>query len=238
MAIDALKKYLIAELLTARHELQDAAPQTLTTQLITDWHTKWHKIINKAIRVGGNVGLYAFSHASQGPDNAPPEVVADVRTELVKLVDLLRFGVDSTQVIESALQENIHRSADSKLAQLLGEFNRIKDTAPNAAAVIFRTILILVIHLRAKQLNDAGKLAGHKHLATNTNFDLSKAIDAAKAEGIFDRGDTKFLELFAPSGKALFDNVAHSVGPSAMVDKEHLATVIEPLNKLLSYLRW
>jgi hypothetical protein len=72
-------------------------------------------------------------------------------------------------------------------------------------------------------------------LATRTDFNPGPTIQDAIDAHIFDKGDEKFLQLFNPSHKAIFDNVVHSVGSTALVDKDHLTTFMEPLSRLLSY---
>jgi hypothetical protein len=53
-------------------------------------------------------------------------------------------NIDSTQIVESVLEENIKKVKDTKLPTLLNG-NGGKDAQPNSATVIFRTILMLVI---------------------------------------------------------------------------------------------
>jgi hypothetical protein len=106
----------------------------------------------------------------------------------------------------------------------LNEFDLIKDTAPNAAAILFRTILMMVIYKRAES----------KGLEVNyRTFNLGPMIDRARNDGIFERSDQRYLEHFLTSGKAVFDNVAHSPNANGLAEKDHLATMIAPLNKLL-----
>jgi hypothetical protein len=225
MPIDRLKAYLVEELDKARAELQAIRQDDLTAQKITDWYSPWNPTFNKAITSGGGVGMYAFSHATQVPPGAPPEVVAGVRAQIVELIDVLRASIDRTQSTgESVLEENIKYVTDPKLSRLLHEFNQIKDAAPNAAALIFRTIMMMLIYKRADT----------KGLAENyKKFDLQPMISRAMTDHIFERSDERYLQHFSTSGKAVFDNVAHSPQPNALADREHVSTMVAPLNKLL-----
>ncbi len=73
----------------------------------------------------------------------------------------------------------------------------------------------------------------HPSLATMTDLNLDPMIREALSSNLFDGGEAKFLRMFQPGGKAIFDNVVHKPGANALVDKEYLTTVVEPLNKLL-----
>ena len=225
MAIDRLKSYLIEELDKARQELQGIRQDDLTAQTISDWQSPWNDTFNKAITSGGGVGMYAFAHATRVPNGAPPEVVAAIRAQIIELIDTVRRNIDRTQVIgENVLEENIKYVTDQKLARLLHEFNAIKDVAPNAAAVIFRTILMMLIYKRA----DA------KGLAENyRRFDLEPMLNRAINDRIFENSDERYLRNFLIGGKAVFDSIVHSPQPNAQADKEHVAAMVAPLNKLL-----
>ena len=169
--------------------------------------------------------MYALSHAARVPPGAPPEVIAGVRAQIVELIDVLRASINRTQTTgESVLEENIKYVTDPKLARLLHEFNAVKDVAPNAAAVIFRTILMLLIYRRA----EAKGLAEHYK-----SFNLKPMIDRALKDHIFARSDERYFDHFSTSGKAVFDNVAHSPEPNALADREHVASMAAPLNKLI-----
>jgi hypothetical protein len=237
--MDAVKGYMLEKLRTAREEVQALQPEDLTHAALNRWMTKWHSTaFIPANLLQGVVHSNSYPRLLSGHEDAPYAVLYEIRVELVKMVDATRGAIDASQAIPDLLQENIARVADPKLSTLLNEFRTIKDAAPSSAGVILRTILICIIHQRAKAKHATGELVeAHQGLATKTNFDLQPMIDKAIQAHIFDASDEKFLKLFSPSGKAVFDNVAHSVGSTALVDKDHLATMIEPLNKLLTYVR-
>jgi hypothetical protein len=83
---------------------------------------------------------------------------------------------------------------DTKLALLLNEFNAVKDSSPNLAAMGFRTILTLIIQERAKQVNP------HVPLATRDNLAVDPCIDTALKEHIFPKctaANSSFVEPLA-----------------------------------------
>lgn len=225
MPIDRLKAYLVEQLDKAREELQAIRQDDLTAQKISDWQSPWNEVFNKAITSGGGVGMYAFGHTTRVPNGAPPEVVAGIRAQIVELIDVVRGNIDRTQVTgENILEENIKYVTDQKLARLLHEFNAIKDVAPSAAAVIFRTILMMLIHKRA---DTKGLVASYQR------FDLEPMLNRAINDHIFENSDERYLRNFLTGGKAVFDSIAHSPQPNALADKEHVAAMVAPLNKLL-----
>jgi hypothetical protein len=87
---------------------------------------------------------------------------------------------------------------------------------------------MLVIQERAKQK------APTSPLAMRTDLALDPMIKEALDTKLFDGGEAKFLQMFQPGGKAIFDNVVHKPGANALVDKAYLTTVVEPLTKLLA----
>ena len=238
MAIDALKTHVLKGMHEARKQLQFIPNEDLNYTSFANWISKWHgTTLMQSNQLPGAVHSNAYPRLLSGHNDSPPAVFHDIRTKLVELLDTSIRGIDATQTIPDVLSENISRIANPKLASLLNEFRAIKDIAPSSAGITLRTILICIIHLRAVALHNEGKLASHTHMATNTDFNLAPLINDALNAHLFDKADEKFLKLFLPSSKAIFDNTAHSTLDTALVDKEHLATLVEPLNKLLTYVR-
>ena len=120
---------------------------------------------------------------------------------------------------------------DAKLAKLLNEFNAIKDTAPNLAAIGMRTILCLILQERAKIKNPDGTLAKSDDLM------LQNALRAAKQEGLFGEKspEQRVLDEFKHlSQKDVFDIIAHKPGVNALIDPEALSLAVDTLlNRLL-----
>jgi len=225
--MDAAKAHVIKGLREAREDLMAIKPADLTHAVLSERLGKYNEFLYQANRVGG-VFSNTYGHALQGFENAPLEVIGDLRAKVVGFLDESVKAIDSTQIVESVLETLIKRIADQKLAALLVEFNSIKDMAPNSAADIFRTIVMLVIQERAKQT------APTSTLATKVDLQLDPMISEALRTNLFDGGEAKFLKLFQPSGKAVFDNVVHKAGANAMVDKAYLNSMVEPLCKLLA----
>jgi hypothetical protein len=104
------------------------------------------------------------------------------------MLDEIIRGIDSTQIVETILEANI-----TKLAALLNEFNAIKEAVPNAAAVLFRTVLALVLKERAKIR------APNDSLATATDLSLEPSIKKSLGSGhpkIFGGAEERLLKRF------------------------------------------
>jgi hypothetical protein len=225
--MDATKAHVVKGLWAAREEVMAIKSTEMTHAVLSERLGKHNNTLYQANRVGG-VFSNTYGHALQGFENAPPEVIGELRAKVVGFLDESIKAIDSTQIVESILETLIKKIADQKLAALLLEFNSIKDIAPNSAADIFRTIVMLVIQERAKQK------APTSTLATRVDLQLDPMISEALRTNLFDSGEAKFLKLFQPSGKAIFDNVVHKAGANAMVDKAYLNSIVEPLSKLLA----
>ena len=85
----------------------------------TTWHVKHNPgVLAQANRVGG-VFSNGYGFALQGHDNSPYDVLFDVRARLIAMLDESIKNIDSTQIVESVLEENIKKVKDTKLATLL-----------------------------------------------------------------------------------------------------------------------
>jgi hypothetical protein len=233
--LDALKAYVIEQLRTARQELLSTSNDELTLARMGEWKAKyWDLALVPASRLPGHAHFCnVFGYYIQAiPAQAPPAVVQDLRSRLVGMVDDNIRGIDATQIVETVLEANIKKVKDTKLAALLNEFNVIKDTAPNAASVLYRTILSLTLQERAKIKEPTSALA------TATDLSPEPSIRKALGEGghakIFDSAEEKLVRRFLTGGqKDTFDNVAHKPGQNALVAKENLSDAVDLLNSLL-----
>jgi hypothetical protein len=117
-------------------------------------------VLAQANRVGG-VFSNGYGFALQGHDNSPYDVLFNVRARLDESIK----HIDSTQIVESVLEtcDVIERKWG-------------KDAQPNSAAVIFRTILMLVVQEQAKRKNPTSALA------TKQDLNLYFTIDTALAD--------------------------------------------------------
>jgi hypothetical protein len=226
--MEALKAYVIEQLRSAREELRAIANEELTPARIAKWKGKyWELALVPASRLPGHIHFCnTIGYVIQAvPALAPLPVVQDLRDRVVGMLDDNIRGIDETQIVETILEANIKRIRDTKLAALANEFNAIKDTAPNAAAVLYRTILSLKIK------------ATQQSLATATDLSPEPSIKKAIGDGhpkIFDSAEEKLLRRFLTGGqKDVFDNVAHKPGANALVTKENLSDAVDLLNRRL-----
>jgi hypothetical protein len=230
----ALTAYIIEQLRASREELLAISNDELTCARITAWQVKyWELALVPASRLPGHVHFCnSFGYVIQAvPQQAPPQVVQDLRARVVGMLDENIRGIDSTQIVETILEASIKKVRDTKLAALLNEFNTIKAAAPNDAAVLFRTILSLVLQERAKIKAPNGSLA------TATDLSLEPSIKKSLGDShpkIFDSAEERLLKRFLTGGqKDAFDNVAHKPGSNALIAKENHSDVVDLLNSLL-----
>jgi len=121
----------------------------------------------------------------------------------------------------------IKRVADTKLAELLKEFNAAKDTTPNLAAIGFRTILSLVIQEKAKRVNPTS------NTATCTDLAPQPMIDRARNDHILSQDEQRFVNTFVSIHRDIYDLVTHRPGANNLVDKSEVDAMVDLLNKLL-----
>lgn len=233
--MEVLKAYAIEKLHEAREELLAIPNGELSLDSIRNWQTKyWELALVPASRLPGHMHFCnSFGYVIQAvPSVAPPAVVQDLRKRLVGMVDDNIRGIDATQIVETILEANIKRVRDTKLAALLNEFNAIKEIAPNAAGVLFRTILSLTLQERAKVKAPASALAIATDLSPEPS--IRKALGESGHEKIFDSAEEKLVKRFLTGGqKDAFDNVAHKPGSNALLAKENLSDAVNLLNSLL-----
>lgn len=161
-------------------------------------------------------------------NEADPQILDALRAEVVSELDYEIKGIDATAKVRTVLEEHIIRVKDEKLATLLREFNETKDTQPNVAAIGFRTLLGLVIGIRAALEEPNSALAKQQDLKFEP--DIKEAI----AGKIFDEGQIKRLNRFLTGGqKDKFDIAAHKKGGNALISKDDLSDAVELLNALL-----
>jgi hypothetical protein len=190
-SMETLKAYAIEQLRGAREELLAISNDELTLERIGEWRTKyWDLALVPASRLPGHAHFCnSFGHVIQAvPSVAPPSVVQDLRKRLVGMVDDNIRGIDATQIVETILEANIKRVRDTKLAALLNEFNAIKETAPNAAGVLFRTILSLTLQERAKIKEPTSALASATDLSPEPSSERRSARMVIQRYSIVRRG--------------------------------------------------
>lgn len=231
--MDILRQKVIAELREAREKLLSMPKDALTFSDLHAWDNDHYSLWIRGDKFlfGTSLDLsYYLSFILRGYDEeSDPDVLEELRVRQVRYVDAALKEIDSQVVIRPLLQERIARVKDAKLAALLNEFEATKNTAPNVAAIGFRTILTLIIQERAKIANPASSLA------TRTDLAPDPMIDTALKEHIFSSAEEKHLRRFANGGqKDTFDNITHKPGDLYLIDKSNLEDAVDLLNALLA----
>ena len=224
-----LKQRAIEDLNTARRHLLDIRRSVLTADLIFSWYQQWlpafrrtQGLIGNKIEVRINIRIGGFEKVSD------VELLDDLRIRIVEVLDQAMREIDSQVLVRSILEEYILKIKDQKLATLLKEFNSVKDTAPNFAAIGFRTILTLIIREKARREKP------NSNLAKKTDLQLKPDIDEALKEHIFPKDEERRLTSFLRGGnKDTFDFVVHRPDPTALVSKEEINDIVGLLNTLL-----
>lgn len=228
--IDTLRQRSLEDLRNARESLQSIHKHALTYQGIVLWYNQWHPYFQRADSLTGTPITVNVPHFLQGFQvETDVEVLSTLRERIVSLLNDVMRQLDSQHTVRPILDELILQIKDTKLIELLQEFNRIKDIAPNHAAMGFRTILTLIIQERAKIVNPSSPLATRDDLA------VDPCINAAIQEHIFASGEEKLLKRYRDGGsKDKFDNVVHKPGKTALMNKDDLSdAVTNLLNSLL-----
>jgi hypothetical protein len=114
---------------------------------------------------------------------------------------------------------------DTKLAELLKEFNASKNNSPNLVAMGFRTILSLVIREKAKRVDP------QSNTATRINLDPTSMIDSARNDKVLSGDEMRIIEGFIHVHKNIYDFVVHR--PDKLIDKNEVDLMVDVLNQLL-----
>jgi len=153
------------------------------------------------------------------------EIFNELRPIIVEYIDAALSRLDREYEVRPLLEEYIKRVKDTKLAELLKEFNVAKDTAPNLAAIGFRTILSLIIQEKAKRINPTSRTATRIDLAPQS------MIDSARSETILSADEQRLVNSFVSTHKDIYEFVTHR--PSVLINKNEVDTMVDLLNKLL-----
>jgi len=228
---------LIQELREAREELLNINFATDTTNrigvsrpyaLVDEWLNKWTAAFRKYaalstfnpiidIKINSDLGGYR--------QETDVEIFNELRSVFVSYIDGALSRLDQEYEVKPILEDYIKRVKDSKLAELLKEFNAAKDISPNLVAIGFRTILSLVIYEKAKRINPQSKTANRNDLAPK------EMIDSARNEKILSPDEQRFVDSFVSIHKDIYDFVTHR--PNILIDISEVDTMVDLLNKLL-----
>jgi len=227
--MEAKKKHIIEGLEKARRELLEIPKSELEFEQFLGWYRTYSQILVAGDKISkSNINHFVTdTWAGLGKD-IDKGILEEIRSEIIELLIKEISKIDSTEKVRPVLEENILKVKDSKLRALLTEFNNIKDSSPNLAAIGFRTILVLIISERAKL-----KIP-NSNLAKKDDVKFEPDINSAIGQNIFESGDIKALGRFLTGGqKDRFDNVAHKKGANMLADKDHLSDAVDLLNQLL-----
>jgi hypothetical protein len=229
--MDKVRQKAIEAVQNAREELASIQKATLTFESINVWWLKWFAYFQRAESLVGSAIIRGpFGQYVSGYEAETDVDILDIqRSGIVSLLDAAILQLDRLYIVKPILDELISKVKDTKLVMLLHEFNAVKDSSPNLAAMGFRTILTLLIQERAKQVKP------HLLLATRDDLAVDRCINDALQEHIFPSGEEKLLKRFRDSGtKDIFDNVVHKPGASYLINKDDLSdAVTNLLNALL-----
>jgi len=226
--MDRLVERAVSDLRQAREELLTIPKQALSGAQINQWGQRWMPAFDRAESLCGLIIRGNIGHFMQGSwEETDSDLCDDLRARIVGLLDSVIQALDAREAVEPVLAEWIKRVADTKLATLLREFNDVKDTAPNLAAIGFRTILALLIRERAKQVAPDSEIAKQDDLVPER--DIKAALDQPE---LFSSGERKYLRRYLSGGdKDVFDNVVHK--PTTLIQRDELEDAVQLLNRLL-----
>ncbi len=131
------------------------------------------------------------------------EIFNEMMPVFVGFLDIGLSILDQEYEVRPLLEEYILRVKDTKLAELLKEFNASKDSSPNLVAMGFRTILSLEIQEKAKRVNPTSKTA------TRTDLAPQSMIDSARNEQILSKDEQRLVDSFVSTHKDIYDFVTH-----------------------------
>lgn len=222
LAADAAEK-----LRASRAALFAIPKEQLSGTTLWEWWQSWQTSLQRADGVApGTLYPQVHSQLMSYRDETDHAVAHAVMTDLVDKIDKTIQRLDSIQPVKPVLDTYITMVADNKLATMLREFNSSRATAPNLAAIGFRTILSLIIRERARKVNPSSKLA-------TSDIDPEPALKAAIGDpSLFEDAERRWLKRYLSGGdKDTFDIVAHK--PNRLIDKDELSNAASLLNHLL-----
>lgn len=231
--MEVARQRAIQALKDAREELLSIKKDELTYPSIETWWTKWfsyflraENLVDSGPIIRGKYGRYVSGYEQE----TDVDILDEQRTGIVSILDAALPFLDREYTVRPVLEDLILRVKDTKLAELLKEFNAVKDTSPNLAAMGFRTVLTLIIREKAKIVNPTS------HLATRDDLALDACINSAIQDHIFSSGEEKLLKRYRDSGsKDKFDNIVHKPGANNLMQRDDLSdAVTNLLNSLLS----
>jgi hypothetical protein len=163
-----LKPFILKSLREMREELVGMNKSDLTFKKLNDLLPQYRSGL-----AGSGVYNRVSNMMSAHQYAEDIDLLNAVRFDTVAMVDEAIVAVDGEQAVQPILEQYIPRVTDTKVANLLSEFNAIKDRAPNLAAIGFRTILSHLIQEQAKAANPDHKFSKQEDLAPKEAIDYA-----------------------------------------------------------------
>ncbi|MFH0873413.1 MAG: hypothetical protein V1846_01080 [Candidatus Komeilibacteria bacterium] len=171
--------------------------------------SKWRTIIDRGTKVfhfTNHSWVTFHNKAGVVTGTSSKEFNVAVKEDLINILETLLHEIESG----SALQEIpisdklLNRISDDKIKILCIELNQNFGKAPNASAMLFRTILLNVLRLKLKKISD-----GQTMLKESDG--LKGVIDKCIANDVYgDKHIKRFLEKFSQIPKDIYDADVHS----------------------------
>lgn len=231
--MDQIRQIRINDLQQARQELLGIRKESLDHAVFRSWASDHWNLFYLTHQMDSGINPHTPSDAVntyQGIDD--PDILLDLRKQIVEWLDRTIGRLDRETPVRPILDDLILQVADRQISTLLKEFNAVRESSPNLAALGFRTIISVIIIHRARKVQAQIPQAGS--LASKTDFNPESVLRDGLAAGIFSDAETRRLKRFLDSGrKDSMDFVAHKVGSQYLMSKDNLEDAVELLNSLL-----
>ncbi len=186
--------------------------------LVDDWLNKWNPMFVRFNAFPGGYYLdVAIRKSMEGYEQETDvEIFNELRPIFVGRIDMGLSILDQKYEVKPLLEDYTKRIKDTKLAELIKEFNASKDIASNLVAMGFRTILSLIIQEKAKRVNPTS------NTATCTDLAPREMIDRARNDNILSPDEQRLVNSFVSTHQDIYNFVAHR--PNVLIDKSEVCT--------------
>lgn len=198
---------------------------------ISRWLDKWDptfrklKAMHRDLHRGPSIDSKISEKFDVYQKDTNVEIFNAIRPIIVGFLDDALNKLDEGYKVEPLLEDYTKRVKSPKLSVLLKEFNTAKDTAPNLAAIGYRTILCLIIQERAKIV------APSSQTATRTDLAPTDVLRVARNEHILSDDQDRLIKSFESTHKEIADLITHR--PDVIANKRDVEVMVDLLNRLL-----
>lgn len=226
--MSATRTDAIAKLRACREALVAIPKDQLTGPNMWEWFQEWDAALTRSDHITDqNLRWSTYFVFQTFGRELNPDIMYEVAQDIIARIDWSLETLDAEEPVRPILESHIALVADTKLATLLREFNAVRISQPNLAAIGFRTVLALVIRERLRKVDPSNKLAITDDI--NPEPLIKAGIDHPK---LFSSEERKHLNRFLNGGpKDTFDSVVHK--PERLIEKEDLESAVNLLNVLL-----